>query len=60
MLTMIKNVPAGNNKRYQELFGLSSDTKPTDHIATGSSFWEVDTQKLYMFNETSNSWVAQN
>lgn len=46
-------------KNYVELFGLSTDTKPTSGIVTGSVFVEVDTGKAYLFNETASSWVEQ-
>lgn len=43
-----------------ELRGLSTDTKPTQldnkDIANGTVFIEIDTQKLYFFDETSKAW----
>ena len=39
-----------------EYRGLSSDSKPTD-AGNGSAFIEMDTGKLYFFNEDSNEWV---
>lgn len=45
------------NKRYIEAFGLSTDSKPTTGIITGSVFVEVDTAKVYLFNESSSAWV---
>ena len=44
-------------KKYIEAFGLSTDTKPTTNIITGSVFVEVDTGKVYLFNETASAWV---
>ena len=46
-------------KNYVELFGLSTDTKPTSGIVTGSVFVEVDTGKAYLFNEAASAWVEQ-
>lgn len=46
-------------KKYVELFGLSTDAKPTSGIVTGSVFVEVDTGKAYLFNEAASSWVEQ-
>ena len=37
--------------------GLSTDTKPTDNLATGSFFFEVDTSKAYFFDEVSENWI---
>ena len=46
-----------SDKRYIEAFGLSTDSKPTAGIITGSVFVEVDTAKVYLFNESSSAWV---
>ena len=40
-----------------ELFGLSTDAKPTTGYANGTTFVEVDTGKLFLFNETAGAWV---
>ncbi len=39
------------------LFGTSSDSKPTTGYANGSTFVEVNTGKLFLFNETAGTWV---
>lgn len=49
-------------KRYVELACISSDTKPTEGIATGSIAVETDTGTVFFFNEEGNSgseWVEQ-
>lgn len=49
-----------------ELYGLSTDIKPTNNkfgyngqrkinIKSGSTFMEVDTKKIFIFNEDANS-----
>lgn len=58
-MTVLNAQPAGKNRVYKEIIGLSTDNKPTD-LAEGSSFWEIDTQTLYMFNSKTSTWVAQN
>lgn len=40
-----------------EFFGNSTDTKPTTNLVNGSTFVEVDTGDLYLFNEATSSWV---
>lgn len=40
-----------DNKKYIEAAGLSTDTKPTSGIVTGSVFVEADTGDKYMFAE---------
>ena len=46
-------------KKYVELFGLSTDSKPTTGIVTGSVFVEVNTGKCFLFNEDASAWVEQ-
>ena len=38
---------------YFEFAGLSTDDKPTDKVATGSTFFETNTNKVYVFSEPS-------
>ena len=45
------------NGGYCEFAGLSTDSKPTENVATGSLFHEVNTKKIYAFNGTE--WVEQ-
>lgn len=40
-----------DGKAYCELAGISTDTKPTAGIVTGSKFTEADTGDVYMFYE---------
>lgn len=40
-----------------EIACLSSDTKPTEKVANGSLCLEMDTGKIYAFNETASAWV---
>ena len=44
---------------YIECSCLSTDSKPTDGIATGSLLIEVDTGKVYLFNSAAEQWVEQ-
>ena len=39
------------------LFGTSGDSKPTEGYANGTVFLEVDTGKIYLFNEETSTWV---
>jgi hypothetical protein len=46
-----------DGKHYKQIAGTSSESKPTENLVTGSMFIEVDTAKLYFFNEAdSGSW----
>jgi len=41
----------------QTMFGLSTDTpKPTEGIANGSCFIEMDTGKIYFFDAENTTW----
>lgn len=42
---------------YIEAAGLSTDTKPTDNVLTGSLFIEVDTAASFFFDEDSGDWI---
>lgn len=51
-----------NEKCYIEVSCLSTDTKPVGNFVTGSILNEVDTGKVYFYNEEANSgaeWVEQ-
>lgn len=57
MFTTIKAHYAGNEKSYIEGACLAADSKPTDGIANGSVCIEIDTGKIFMFNETGSAWA---
>ena len=46
-------------KEYVEIACLSTDTPPTSGIITGSICIEVDTGKVFFFNEASETWEFQ-
>ena len=43
------------DKHYIEAAGLSTDSKPSTNLVTGSLFLEVDAGKVYAFDETAVS-----
>ena len=47
------------DKEYREITLLSTDTKPTTGIINGSICLEVDTGKVFFFNEHGEEWVEQ-
>lgn len=59
MIRTIESKLTDTNRAYAELAGLSSDTKPTDGLATGSIFTEVDTGTVFFFDDASDTWVEQ-
>ena len=48
------------DNKYSEMFGLSTDNKPVEGLVTGSKFTEVDTGVMFLFDEESATWTAQN
>jgi len=51
-----------DNKTIFEFRGLSTDDKPTQKyveqdVSNGSTFIEMDTGKVFMFNESELAWV---
>ena len=36
--------------------GLANDIKPTDGVRNGSRFYEMDTSRLFIYNEEGNQW----
>ena len=57
MLSQIKGHYAGNDKCYIEGVCLSTDSKPTTGIANGSMLLEMNTGKIFVFNEAGSAWV---
>ena len=51
--------PAGSadtTMHSQQLRGLSTDTKPTTDVPNGSSFLEMDTGNVYMWDDENKQW----
>ena len=47
-----------DGRLYLDIAGNNGDTKPTDNICQGSTFTEVDTGDVYMYDET-DGWTKQ-
>ena len=45
------------NETTYEYRGLSTDTKPIEKVGNGSTFFEMDTCKVFMFDAKSKSWI---
>ena len=57
MVRKVEDYVFNDGKHYVKAYGLSTDSKPTDGIITGSSFNEVDTGKRFLFDEVSGTWT---
>ncbi len=47
-----------NRGHVNEYYGLSTDTKPTD-APNASTFYEMNTGKLYLFDKENQAWREQ-
>jgi hypothetical protein len=62
MITIASDVK-GRRAPY-EFFGLSTNEKPVGKfdgvkVVNGSVFIEIDTKKIYMFDEENQVWIEQ-
>lgn len=56
MITYYKNYTEG--KCIDDMYGLSTDEKPMN-VCNTSTFYEMDTKKLFMFDEQNKVWLEQ-
>lgn len=61
MAVTIGKIGQNTNSRTLELYGKSTDIKPTDFIdgvqvINGSIFIEIDTGKGFLFDEQNKTW----
>ena len=49
-----------DSQNYIEAYGLSTEDKPMNGIATGSKYTCVDTGEQYLFDELTMQWYLQN
>jgi hypothetical protein len=58
MMRIIKEEPFQDGLKYIEGFCLSTESKPTAGIITGSKMTEADTGDVYLFAEGDNpAWT---
>lgn len=41
-----------------EMYGRSTDEKPTN-VGNASTFYEMDTKKVFLFDEEKKTWIEQ-
>ena len=49
----------GDYKKRVEIYGLSTDEKPTNHVHNADIFYEMDTQKVFLYDESNATWLEQ-
>ena len=57
MFSTITEKEYDNKDNYIEAVCLSTDSKPTTGIQNGSMCLEMNTGKIYVFNEDASTWV---
>lgn len=45
--------------QYGDYRGLSTDTKPIKDVPNGSTYYEMDTKKVFMFDLDNARWIEQ-
>lgn len=53
---IIKNEKEGEKIITGQLVGLSTDTKPTENVGNGTIFIEMNTKKIYFYDEENQTW----
>lgn len=56
MITTYRKNTLIKDKPELELRGLSTDTKPTEKVINGTTFIEMDTGKIYMYDLENEEW----
>lgn len=49
---------ADGSRTSTELYGLSTDAKP-EHAENADIFYEMDTKKVFMYDEDGAQWLEQ-
>jgi hypothetical protein len=45
--------------KRSEYYGVSTDDKPTKGVINAEVFYEMDTKKVFMFDEDNQVWLEQ-
>ena len=49
----------GDLRRRGEFYGKSTDAKPVDDVNNADIFYEMDTKKVFLFDEDNKKWIEQ-
>ena len=52
-------MPDGDLRKVVTGMGLSTDVKPVSGYRNADRFYEMDTKKVYIFDEANNTWLEQ-
>lgn len=56
MITIYRENGIVEGKGELEYRGLSTDTKPTENVNNGSVFIEIDTGKMFLYDQQNSLW----
>lgn len=59
MITEIKHTRMPDKTRLSEFRGLSTDTKPTENVCNGSTFYEMDSKDTYYYDGDGKTWEKE-
>lgn len=49
----------GLKSNRSEYYCLSTDPQPHDHVENADILYEMDTKKVYLYDEASKAWIEQ-
>lgn len=52
-------LPSRDIRKRGEYYGKSTDTKPVDGVSNADIFYEMDTKKVFLFDEEKKLWLEQ-
>ena len=52
-------VNAKTLEKQATYFGKSTDKKPTEQVNNADMFYEIDTKKVFLFDEDGKTWIEQ-
>lgn len=51
--------PDGYACKRATFYGVSTDAKPTENAHNADIYYEMDTQKVYLYDESNSVWLEQ-
>ena len=51
--------PDGYACKRATFYGVSADDKPVENAHNADIFYEMDTKKVYLFDESNSVWLEQ-
>ena len=49
----------GSTSQRSEYFWLSTDEKPTEGVENADIGYEMDTKRVFLFDDTNKNWIEQ-